>query len=223
MNKELEHISNWFKANKLSLNINKTKWLIIHSSAKKRQMPSSLPELSIDKIIIKRDTTLKFLRVLIDENLTWKNHIDYVSSKISKNIGILYKAREILNRNNLRQLYFAFIQSYLQYANIAWASTHKSKLNQIFRHQKHAIRIINFKNRYTHAKALLEETKALSIYKINLFSILCLLYKCKNKKSPSIMQDLYTLKPVNKYVLRSKELIQKPACKTKFGQFCINY
>ena len=71
----------------------------------------------------------------------------------------------------LKQLYFNFIQCHLNYANIAWASTYKSKLKGLYRHQKHAARIINLKDRFTHAQRLLHNMKALNIFQINLFRI----------------------------------------------------
>ena len=82
---------------------------------------------------------MKFLAILLDE---WRNHIASIENKVSKNLGILYKARTYLNLNSKKQLYFYFIHSYLSYGNIAWASTNKSKLNTLHRRQKHASRII---------------------------------------------------------------------------------
>jgi len=109
----------------------------------------SKPYLNIDNIEIQRDYVTKFLGVLIDGNLSWKSQISDVSSKISKSIGILYKTRDILNKKLLTKLYFSFIHSYLNYGNIAWASTHKTKLSVLYRRQEHALRVINFQNRYT--------------------------------------------------------------------------
>ena len=80
MNTEIRKVSKWFKANKLSLNLTKTKWTLFHSSNKKRFIPQILPDLFIDDFKIQRDTVTKFLGVVIDENLTWKYHIDYVSN-----------------------------------------------------------------------------------------------------------------------------------------------
>ena len=98
MNTELQKISTWFKSNKLSLNIAKTKWTIFHPASKTRFLPQHLPDLIIDTIKIKREKVTKFLGVYIDENINWKHHINTVCSKISKSIGILYKAREILTK-----------------------------------------------------------------------------------------------------------------------------
>ena len=58
---------------------------------------------------------LKFLGVILDEILTWKKHIQYICTKIAKNIGIIAKARKILNTNILLMLYYCFIYPYINY------------------------------------------------------------------------------------------------------------
>ena len=79
---------------------------------------------------------------MLDENLTWKNHINEIENKASKGIGLLYKTNFLLNRKCLKDIYYAFIHSYLNYANICWASTNPSKLKKLHNKQKHAARII---------------------------------------------------------------------------------
>ena len=106
MNKELKSISSWFKANKLSINVDKTKWTIIHLTSKKRFMPTKFPELFVDGITLERKTFTKFLGVFIDENVRWKDCINIISIKISKSVGILYRARLIIPRKQSNQLYF---------------------------------------------------------------------------------------------------------------------
>ena len=125
MNKELKSVSNWFKANKLCIIIYKTNWAIFHPNSKKCFMPTKFPELFFDGITLERETVTKFLGVILDGNITWKAHINTISPKISKSIGILYRARLIIPRKKLNQLYFSFVHS-LNYANIAWVSTQKT-------------------------------------------------------------------------------------------------
>ena len=98
-------------------------------------LPSQLPTMTFNNIEIKRENSIKFLGVIIDENLTWKNHIEVVENKISKNIGVLYRASHLLDFKNLK-IYFSFIHIYISYANIAWASTFKTKLQGILKKQK---------------------------------------------------------------------------------------
>ena len=99
--------------------------------------------------------------MLIDENLSWKFQIDNVSTKFSKSIGIICKSRNILNKALMKQIYFSSIHSYLNYGNIAWASTHKTKLAGLCRRHKHAVSVINFKDRFTHSKPLFQEMSIL--------------------------------------------------------------
>ena len=65
--------------------------------------------------------------------------------------------------------------------------------------------------------------KALNIYELNIFNILCFMFKCKENLSPSVFINLYNLKPKSKYELRDSKNIQEPFCKTKIDQFCISY
>ena len=93
MNKELAIIQEWFNANKLSLNASKTKYSFFHSLSFSDRIPLRLPELKTNDVVIKREENMKFLGVLLDENLTWRPHIKCIENKISKNLSILYKAR----------------------------------------------------------------------------------------------------------------------------------
>ena len=119
MNVELENVSTWFKSNKLSLNVDKTKWSLFHLLSKKQFLPQALRNILIEDIHIKREHVTKFLGVFTDENLSWKQYIEMLSNKVSKSIGILYKSKDVLSKQCLKQLSFSFIHSYVNYANIA--------------------------------------------------------------------------------------------------------
>ena len=223
MNKELKSISTWFKANKLSINIDKRKWTIFHPTSKKRFVPTKFQELFIDGITLKRETVTKFLGVFNDENVTWKPHIKAIFTKISKSIGILYRASLTIPRKQLNQLYFSFAHSYLNYANLAWGFTQKTKLSTLYRQQNHSIRLLSFKDQFTHSRPLFKEIGALNIYEINIFNNLCHMFTCKNEACPKVFENLFTLKPKNKYQLKRSFTLLEPFCKSKFSQLCINY
>ena len=166
---------------------------------------------------------MKFLGVLLDENLNWKTHISCIEKKISKNLGILYKARFVLNEKCSKQLYFAFIHSYLNYGNIAWASTSKTKLATLIRRQKHASRIIYFKDKFTEAKPLLNSLNALNIYQLNIYQILLFMHKVNNEDITNVFKNSFK-KTRNKYnTKKSKTTFYKPFVKTKLAQYAISY
>ena len=114
MTEELRKVANWFKANKLSLNISKTKHSLFHSTRKRKDMPDILPPLHIDKVPVKREFVTKFLGVYLDENISWKHHINIVSAKVCKGIGIIYRTRCILSKFLRKQLYFLFYKLLLK-------------------------------------------------------------------------------------------------------------
>ena len=91
INEELNEVSNWFKANKLSVNASKTNYMILGTP----HMVSRLDELgtnvTLDDTNLERVKHTKFLGMLIDDCLSWKNHIDCVSKTISRNIGVMNK------------------------------------------------------------------------------------------------------------------------------------
>ena len=68
INMELEKISEWFKANKLSLNVKKTNYTLFHKSSSKDYLNLKLPELKTVNSVLKRQISVKFLGVMLDEN-----------------------------------------------------------------------------------------------------------------------------------------------------------
>ena len=75
VNCELQKICQWFRANKLSLNVTKTNYIFFHKNSTKDKLPLKMPELKIGNSIIKRKSSVKFLGVMLDENMSWKDHI----------------------------------------------------------------------------------------------------------------------------------------------------
>ena len=77
-----------------------------------------LSTLKVNNNLIRRVGQIKFLGVLFDENLGWKNHINLIENKISKSLGILHRAKFLLNQKSRKNVYISFIQSYINYGNI---------------------------------------------------------------------------------------------------------
>ena len=141
-NLQLERINQWFISNKLSLNVSKTKYSFFHKPSKRDDIPLLLPKLNIDNTEIERSECLKFLGVLLDENLCWKEHIKYIESKIAKNIGLLYKAKPYIDKHSLLSFYHSYIPSYINYRNIAWGSTTRTNLKTVNRNMLSELYIV---------------------------------------------------------------------------------
>ena len=222
VNKELENINEWFISNRLSLNVKKTNYSLFHKPTRSDDLPLLLPKLYINNQEIKRAPCTKFLGVLLDENLSWKEHIKYTENKIAKNIGLMYKAKPFLDKESLLSLYFSYIHSYVNYANLVWGSTHRTNLKKIHSQQKHALRIIYNKDKYFHTKELFKDCNILNVYKLNLFNISIFMHKVKSGTSPSAFDNNFEI-PSHSYPTRfSHKNYTKPKMKLKKCRFRIS-
>ena len=99
--------------------------MLFHKCIDQENIPLKLPLLQLNSNIIERENSLKFLGVILDKHLTWKKQTQLIENKVSKNVGVLYKASKLINSKCLRSIYFSFIHSYINYANInyAWATS----------------------------------------------------------------------------------------------------
>ena len=84
INQDLENINQWFISNKLSLNIKKTKYSFFHKPSQKENIPLLLPKLIINDHEVQQTKSIKFWGVLLDKNLSWKEHIKCNENKLAK-------------------------------------------------------------------------------------------------------------------------------------------
>ena len=142
LNEELRNVASWLKINKLSLNVNKTQYMVF--TRKLNKLEDIV--LRVEGQTIERVTETKFSGVIIDEKLTWRNHVNYISTKIAKGIGILIKARFCLSKETLVSLYYTFIYPYLTYCNSVWGDLFLYNLNRLHVLQKKFVRMISYAN-----------------------------------------------------------------------------
>ena len=145
-------------------------------------------------MFIKRENSLKFLGVMINENITWKTHVKLVENKISKRIGIVFKASLSLNSKSLLRIYFALVHPYIDYAieNIAWASTKKSFLKGILGKQKQAARLMS-SDITIPLRLLIKELNILNVCQINILQHLLFMFIVKNSIIPRAFNQVFPL------------------------------
>ena len=131
INSDLSKLSEWFKANKLTLNVQKSFSCIFGMHQKQKE-----PDFFIDGQKIENSDTVKYLGVYVDSHLTWLSHIHFISNKISQTIGVLSKIKHCLNEKTLKTLYYSLIHSRLIYCQEIWGSASKSALEPLVRIQK---------------------------------------------------------------------------------------
>jgi len=208
MNEELVEIVNWFRCNKLSLNAAKTNFMILGTPHQTKNIIHDT-QIILDGCKLVRVNSAKFLGITIDENITWKPHIDNVSKICSKNIGVLNKLKCYLPKSSLYKLYCTLILPYLSYGIILWGSANKDCLNRILKLQKRAVRIISDSSYLCHTKPLFERFNMLNIE--NLFKKECciFMYKYNNGMLPKVFDNMFTdMKSIHDYDTRNKDSLR---------------
>ena len=99
---------------------------------------------------IERVSSIKYFGVMLDQHIFGIDHVRTVKNKIAKNVGLPFRVSQFLNEDSLKTVYFSYIHSYLNYANIAWASTYATKLKRVYLKQKHAVRTVLNKDKLIH-------------------------------------------------------------------------
>ena len=124
--------------------------MIIKSPQKRLNTPInvSIQDNGGNTFPLERKDHVKYLGVLIDDKINWKQHISFVCSRVARNSGIFFKLRHYLTPLQLRQIYFNLINPYISYAIVAWGSAFKSNLKKLQVKQNHTARTIFFATLY---------------------------------------------------------------------------
>ena len=213
MNTELAKLSDWFKANKLSLNVMKTNYIFFGN--RKHKVDGIAPVIKIDSIAITEAQSVKFLGVIIDSGLSWKTHVDHIKANVSKGVGIMNKVRTYLSKKTLLLLYYTLIYPYLQYCNIVWGMAKDSVLGKLFIMQKRAVRICTNSICRAHSGPLFKQLGLLKLCDINVYQTALFMHKVKNKLLPDSCMHYVSVSTVARpYMTRNNSFFDKNRYRT---------
>ena len=174
-------VKNWFVSNKLSLNAKKTKYMVFH---KQNKTVMDL-NISINNVAISKVTTFNFLGLHLNSNLTWNTHVQEISKKISRVIGLLYKMQLILPRRILLSLYNTMILPHINYCLLSWGKDNDS----ILKLQKKAVRVISSSEYRAHTEPLFKNLNILRISDIYNYKLLIFYYNLTNNNTPTYFDN----------------------------------
>ena len=221
LNTELNKLSIWFRANKLSLNLKKTKFMVFKPSQKRKSHDIQLfiNDYKLDQV---KETI--FLGVILDENLNWKSEISHVANKVSKSIGIIRKSNFYLSTKSLRTLYFSLVYPYFFYCNLVWASTYKSNLVRLEILQKRVVRTIAKTDPYAHTDPIFRNLGISKLHDMHLLQLGLFMYSHQYRTLPLKFDCKFTLqKEIHSYHTRNSHLYRSPLCRTNIKQFSVFY
>ena len=213
MNIELDKVHNWIISNELTLNTNKTQYII--SSPLMANVSNTV--VKINNFKINEVNECKFLGIIINNKLKWSSHINLLQSKISILTGIMYRIRNYVNMDCLRQIYQTLIHPHLLYCTAIWGGAYKTYLDSLFITQKKLMRIMSFKNRYDHTNDIYRDLRVLKLPDILYLQTMIFVHKSIHSIP---VEPGFTLMPTNNTTRRPHNL-RVPLCRTSHAQHSI--
>ena len=165
-------------------------------TSKGKSYNKNISNIHIDGYKIQQVNKIKFLCIIIEEQLNWAMHINHFCNIVARNIGIPQTFRYFIPAYVLKilySLYHSLILSHLQYCTLLWANAYYSHLHKLRLLQKKAIRIISNTDYRAHSSKLFLKLKLLKLDDIMTFQLGTFMYKINNNKLPSMI-------PHNNYV-----------------------
>ena len=224
INTELENVYVWLRANKLSLNLMKSKYMLFGPKSpllQPQQLSIKIQDIEIEQGSKKNNqASLKFLGINFDENLNWKDHILTVCKKINRGIFALNQVKNILPQSCLRSLYHTLVHSHMTYCLEIWGNS--CFINKIFMLQKKAIRIIHRASFRSHTEPLFKNSKILKITDLYEMKLLLFAHDYRNNLLPKSFLNFFPVR--NPYVTTRQSnniYIHKP--RTNFSASSISH
>jgi hypothetical protein len=203
VNNEFQKIVHYFRAHKLSIHPAKTKFILFSNSAAAHMMPCNIfinynnsdsndPnfKFTLEKVTVNSDPpAVKFLGIFIDPSLSFKYHINFISSKISKAMYFLRSAKNLLSEKALKALYYALVHCHLIYGILIWSCTSFSNLKILEKKQKDAFRIVTHSLYNAHTEPLFKKLNILPFQQLIQYFKIQYMQQYKFKHLPSAFEN----------------------------------
>ncbi len=203
MNEDLTCIFDWLCANRLSLNVLKTEFIVFKPPNK------SLSEritLKLNDTTIYESKKIKYLGIILDDRLTWKYHIAELCKKLSTSIGIIRKIKKLCPKRVQIALYFSLFQSHLNYGACVWGNSKIALQERLQVLQKSVVRTITNSDKNAHSSPLFKELKILKFDDILKMQLGCLMWDYDHGNLPICFNKYFKkIYNVHKYGTRSSK------------------
>ena len=185
----MTQLNSWFIANKLTLNTEKSSFTIFKSHRRKSHDFPDCIEFLNQKI--KRTSHIKFLGVILDESLTWNQHIDELCNKLKSLFHVFYNIRNYLSTENIKTIYFTLIYSRIKYGISLYGQAGKAKFKRIQTLQNQLLKVLSGKKYRFSTNELHKELNILKVEDIAKQEILTFVHNFFANKLPPVFDNYF--------------------------------
>ncbi|CAL1671997.1 unnamed protein product [Lasius platythorax] len=217
LNEKMKKIEKWLKINRLKLNIDKTKVMLLRG-VRKKVMEENFRVIMQNKML-EVVSEIKYLGVIIDKNLNFSAHVDYISKKVGAKLGIMRRTGASMSSYMKCTVYKAVVAPILEYCASVLIGISKTNVNNLQKLQNQGMRIILKCNKKTRIRDMLEALHFTSIDERIEYNVCLLVYKMINGMCPSYLYNKSELvKHRSAINTRQKENVYIERCRSREEQ-----
>lgn len=187
MNVALNVMEEWMNANKLKMNAEKTKYMIVRSIRK--ELKGNITVKCLDGTVIERVEVMKYLGVMIDDRLRFNDHCDYILKKIGKKISFLNRVGNYISTYTRCIIYKTIIAPHFEYCATLLVDMGETQLSRLQKAQNRAMRVILQCDRYTKIERMLQALQFMSIRQRLYYNMSIFIFKILNNMMPEQLKD----------------------------------
>ena len=208
--------------NKLSLNVRKTELLVLGSKQRLCRINDENINVHFNGTKLTRVRKCKHLGVIIDENLSWHDHVQHLEKKVNPGLYYLNKARSLIPSKTLVMPYKSIIVPHFDYFNVIWGTCNQSSFHKVQKLQNRAARISTGVGRYEPATAALSTMKWHNLRERHEYHLASTMYKIMNNHVPSYLTNRFSVRDSG-YNLRGHKNVLIPKPRTEFKKRSLSY
>ena len=211
---EFNELNRWCISNKLTINANKTNFILFHTTD--RPIPNNFSEITTEFMKIKRVNLFKYLGITLDQTLNWSEHVGILCESLLKYFCIFNHTKYKVTPKIARQIYNAFIYSRIKYGIEVYSSCSETHINRLQVMQNKLLKLILKIDRLTATNILHKEINVLKVTHIGESSVLGFVNKVVCGQCPEMFLSYYKIK-INAYDVRTKGQLLKAQTRIQFG------
>ena len=201
------------------LNVKKTKFVVVGSRQRLRQVPELNLKINDEKL--DQVDEMKYLGVILDRFLTFDAHVEYIHSKAVKKLGIVRKAREFLDLGTSVQLYQSLVLPHMDYCDIVYSCTSDANLQKLQKVQNSACRTLLRADRCAHIDDMHKRLKFITLNKRRELHLSVECFKQVTNSSSSLHHFFRTRAGRN--TRTGEQKCEVPNIRSSMGRRCVSY
>ena len=200
---DLNRVYTWLSANKLTLNLTKTEFMLAASRQKLSTFPE-IPSFSVNDHPVKQVSSTKSLGVHIDQNMNWECHIQNICKKIASALGAIKRIRHLIPFNILIKVYYSLVQPHFYYCGVVWGNCGNGLSEKLQKLQNRAARILMCANYDSNIDELFRALGWRKLKYQRLESAAVMMYKSLHGMTPEYLSSRFVFRnDVTSYRLRN--------------------